>query len=152
MPRKRHVNEVYDPVLSATVSATDFDELVYLLVANRPYKYDKGSSRIVYVGTTTAGMWRVLSSASEKIHNGRGELHGFRRLDAYIIWSSTRKGPKSYKKKKIYKLLERAVLISFREKYGSVPILNKQGKNIEAEFEFDVFFQSRIDTIVARYG
>jgi hypothetical protein len=148
--RRRSVNQIFDPVLTAQVTGAGYDELVYFLVANRPYRYPRESSRIVYIGTTAAGLWRISSSASERIYNGKNELHGFKRLDAYVIWSRTKRGPQTYQGRPIYKILERAALIVFRETCGTIPILNGNGSGIRTENEFVVFARKRIERIVGR--
>jgi hypothetical protein len=152
MSRRRNINQIFDPVLTAQVTGADYDKLVYFLVANRPHSYPKSSSRVVYIGTTSAGLWRISSSASEKIYKGYDELHGFKRLDAYVIWSKVKRGPGTYRDRPIYRILERAALIVFRKTYGSIPVLNKQGKGITEEHEFTVFSRKRVEQIVGRYG
>ena len=152
MTRRRNINQIFDPVLTAQVVGANYDELVYLLVANRPHAYPKESSRIVYIGTTSAGMWRISSSASEKIYKGQERLRGFKRLDAYVIWSRTRRGPQTYRGRPIFKILERAALLVFRNRYGQIPILNRQGSGIMPEFEFEVFSETRVKTIIGRYA
>ena len=152
MSRRRNINQIFDPVLTAQVTGADYDKLVYFLVANRPHSYPKGSSRVVYIGTTSAGLWRISSSVSEKIYKGQNDLHGFKRLDAYVIWSRTKRGPSTYRDRPIYIILERAALIVFRDAYGSIPVLNKHGLGIAEEHEFEVFARKRVEQIVGRYG
>jgi hypothetical protein len=150
--RRRNVNQIFEPVLSAQVVGADFDKLVYLLVANRPHRYPKDSSRIVYIGTTKKGLWRMALSASEKIYKGYDKLHGFTRLDGYVIWSRTRKGPGTFKGRPFYRILERAALIVFKETFGDIPVLNGNGGGIKEENEFKIFARRRIERILGRYS
>ncbi len=73
---KRRINQIYDPVITVDIAATKVKRLVYLLVANRPIKYGKDYSRIVYVGTTGHGIRRIAYSASKHIVGANRKLKG----------------------------------------------------------------------------
>lgn len=94
MSRRRNVNQIFDPVLTVNISATNVMRLVYLLVANRPVRYVKEYSRIVYIGTTKTGIRRIAGSASSRIQQA-GNVRGLRRLDAFVVWARTRRGPQT---------------------------------------------------------
>ena len=147
----RRVNQIYDRVLSVEISATKVKRLVYLLVANRPIRYQRNYSRILYVGTTEKGIRRVAQSASRRIVDARRELNGIRRLDAYVIWVRTKAGPQSKKGMNFWRILERAVLLRFRELYNEPPHLNGTGHKMKERNEFDVFRRRAIDRIILRY-
>jgi hypothetical protein len=147
----RRVNQIYDPVLSVEISATKVKRLVYLLVANRPIPYDKGYSRIVYVGTTGKGVRRIAASASNHIIGAGNKLKGIRRLDAYVIWSKSKAGPQTKKGAKFWGILERAVLLRFRELYQEPPHLNGTGHKMKERNEFAVYRRGTIDRIILRY-
>ncbi len=67
MPRKRRINPIFDPVLTINATKTDVQKLVYILVVNRPIKYENDYSRIVYIGTTEQGIKRIAGSASKLV-------------------------------------------------------------------------------------
>lgn len=153
MSRRRNVNQILDPVLTIHVSATSFKRLVYLLVANRPVRYGKANSRIVYIGTTAKGVLRVARSASIRIQQANDQhlLRGLRRLDAYVVWARTKRGPQTKKGNKLWHILERALLLRFCELYGERPRMNGTGHRMRVTGEFDVFRQKTIDRIINRY-
>ena len=112
--RRRRINQIFDPVLSVDIAATKVKRLVYLLVANRPVRYGRDYSRIVYIGTTRNGVSRVASSASKRlVEAANGDLRGLRRLDAFVVWAKSKKGPPTSKGKNFWHDLERALLIEF---------------------------------------
>ena len=153
MSRRRNVNQIFDPVLTVRISATSFKRLVYLLVANRPVRYGKASSRIVYIGTTAKGVLRIASSASKRIQQANTErlLRGLQRLDAHVVWARTKRGPQTKKGKSLWLILERALLMRFREQYGKPPLMNGTGQRMKERNEFDVFRRATIDRIISRY-
>jgi|CXWL01.1.fsa_nt_gi hypothetical protein len=152
MSRKRNVNQIFDPVLSVDISATNIDRLVYLLVANKPIRYGKEYSRIVYIGTTKTGIKRIAGSASKRIRQAVDErIVGLRRLDAFVVWARTKRGPQTKKGQKLWGILERALLIRFCDKHGERPRLNGTGHNMKEKGEFNVFRKVTIDKIINRY-
>src|ERR1700730_9357188 len=60
--------------------------MVYILVANKPYKYPNGKrrSRIIYIGTTRKGAGRPATSAVNKASEAF-ELRGVKTIDAHIV-------------------------------------------------------------------
>ena len=158
MSRKLNVNQIFDPVLTVDISATDVTYLVYLLVANRPVRYGKKTySRIVYIGTTERGIRKIASSASKQIQRVADEklLRGLRRLQAFVIWAKTKTPPGRHRAKSnqdLWRKLERALLVQFcRMHEGYAPRLNKTGHKMRAHDVFDVFRQKRIGRIIDRY-
>lgn len=148
---RRRINQIYDPVLTVDISATKAQRLVYLLVANKPLPYDKDYSRIVYVGTTGKGIRRIAASASKNIVDAGQRLTSIKRLDAYVVWAKSKKGPQTKKGAKHWSILERAFLMRFRNMYGSPPLMNGTGQRMKERNEFDVYSRSTIDRIILRY-
>src|ERR1700761_1231546 len=122
--RRRRINQIYDPVMSVQTAATKADRLVYILVANRPLRYKKGQSRIIYIGTTSKGVRRIAASASGHISTAPERDSGIRRIDAYVVWAGSKRGKQTHKGVSHWLLLERALLISFCDQYDSPPRLN----------------------------
>lgn len=151
--RRRRVNQVIDPVLTVDVAATGVQRLVYLLVANKPFRYGKDYTRIVYIGTTASGVSRIAGSASKRIKQTieNGVVPGLRRLDAYVVWAKTKRGRQTSQGEKFWLLLERALLIRFCNKYGRPPPLNDTGHNMKEKREFSIFTRRTIDRIINRY-
>jgi hypothetical protein len=117
------------------------ERLVYVLVANKQFSYTHGKSPIVYIGTTRKGIKRIAESAAHHADDILGR-HGITELSARVITSRGRKHVKTR--------LERAMLLSFREKYGRVPELNKSGKKIQEKDEFKYFSHTAIRNIIEK--
>jgi hypothetical protein len=116
------------------------ERLVYVLVANKQFSYTHGKSPIVYIGTTQKGIKRIAESAAHHADDILGR-HGITEVSARVVTSKGRKHVKTWLK------LERAMLLSFREKYGRVPELNKSGKKIQEKDEFKYFSHTAIRNI-----
>ena len=148
---RRRINQLYDPILSIEITATRVKRLVYLLVANRPMRYGRDYSRIVYIGTTGHGVRRIASSASRHIVEAGEQLKGIRRLDAYVVWAKVKGGRQTRRGMNFWAVLERAMLLRFREKYGEPPKLNRTGYRMKERAEFEAFRKRTIDRIINRY-
>jgi len=112
-------------------------KLVYVLLADRKLKYPYGGTSVINIGTTKKGLARVASSVAYRAE-GILSQRGVRTCSARVITCRRRPKVQTWRK------LERATLLSFREKYGNVPKFNSQGKRIAERDEFDYFTRSRI--------
>jgi len=146
--RKYKINEPFEPVLTVESGVTSKKEVVYLLVSNRPERYPRGRSRIVYVGRTRNGIKRIAASAANKITEALENLRGVRRLRAFIVWTN----PLAKERRHLPYVLERAILLSFRQEFGTVPRLNRQGIRIRIKDEFAYFRERAVHRIVIRYS
>jgi predicted GIY-YIG superfamily endonuclease len=117
------------------------EKLVYVIVANKKLRYPGGRSRIAYIGTTKNGKSRVAQSAAYRTDQIL-RLHGVDEFDVRIVACRRRQNVKTWLK------LERAMLIAFREQFGTPPICNSHGKRMLARDEFNYFTRSRINTII----
>ena len=121
--------------------AVGTERLVYLAVANKLIKYPEGKSKIVYIGTTEKGVFRVAFSAAEKAKKMLSS-HGMRHLNLHIVSCQEKPGVKTWEK------LERALLIRFREIYGEVPEYNSAGKGMQWKDELKYFTEDRLASIL----
>ena len=143
--RRAKIKQIFDPVLAVERSALRARKLVYLLVANKPIRYGKKYSRIVYVGTTEHGVRRIASSAANRAGKALG-LPGVTRVEAFVLHCKLRKHVK------MWEILERAVLLAFRDEFNDqVPRLNIQGRGIRVKNEFKIFSRPQLRRIVNRY-
>jgi hypothetical protein len=108
------------PLLTVTRSKHWTRKMVYLLLANKAYKYKNGRSRIVYIGTTAQGAGRPATSAVDKASEAFANLHGVKTIEVHIVTCSRRKATQSWKE------LESALLYTFRNLYFELPTYNKQ--------------------------
>ena len=106
--------------------------LVYVLSTNKSLKYKYGRSRIAYISTTKRGLKRIAESVADKA-DSMLYRHGITKLTANFISCRGRRGARLWRK------LERALIISFRERYGEVPRYNKHGKGWQWDDEGNYF-------------
>ena len=62
---------------------------------------------------------------------------GVKRIAVFVLTCKQRSETRMWRK------LERAMLMTFKEKFGSVPCLNKQGKNYKSRAVFHYFTEDR---------
>jgi len=116
-------------------------KLVYVILAQKPFKYPWGQSRIAYIGTTKEGMARFAQSAAAKAEDVLGR-HGVREMEVMIVTCGVRQNVKTWVK------LERALLLVFRQKYGAIPKCNKKCKSIRETDELRYFKRERVESIL----
>lgn len=145
MLNKLKIKTTSEYAISINRKATSNDKLVYVAVANKAIKYPKGDSKIVYIGTTKNGAYRVATSAAQKAYEKLFD-HGVNCLFFYIITCTPRNGVKTWYK------LERALLIRFREIFDSPPELNSHGVKMKWTNEKDLFTQSKLDKVIKYYS
>lgn len=143
--RKIHPRCLNDPAITITRAAYAVSELVYIGQANKRLRYHRGESRIAYIGTTKNGAWRVANSAVWRASEVLTR-HGIHTLKFYIIAAPRRGRQATYRK------LERALLLRFLERFGSVPLANKQGHKLRWRDEYDFFTPGSIDTIITNFS
>jgi len=132
------------PALVITREALLDERLVYVALANRMFKYPRGRSCIAYIGTTKRGVRRVASSAAHKAPEVLRDW-GMRSLQLHIVTCTARPGTPAWRR------LERALIVTFKQEYGSVPKGNRQGKNFEAYDEYKYFKPSRLRSVLKHY-
>lgn len=131
--------------ISINRNATSNDKLVYVAVSNKHIKYPNGSSKIVYIGTTKNGAYRIAISAAQRAYDKLYD-HGTNSLFFYVVTCTPRNGVKTWHK------LERALLIRFREIFDSPPQLNLHGIKMKWTNERDLFTLSRLDAVIKYYS
>lgn len=117
--------------------------MVYILRADKPIRYDIGHSRIVYIGETRRGTRRPAGSVASKARQAFGVLRGVRRIDVHPL---TSRGTQNLR---MWELLERDLLSTFKMIFGEIPFYNQQGKG--KKFSVDGikhFRKSRLEKIV----
>lgn len=133
------------PAVTVSRPALKAKELVYIAVANKPIKYSNGKSRIVYIGTTAAGVDRIAVSAANKAGMLLGH-HGITSLEFFVVTSSSKSGTKTWRK------LERGLLLAFKDVYGEPPTCNTAGKRMKWTDETDYFSNYRLTSIIEKYS
>lgn len=110
-----------NPAMSVFKSRYWSRRMVYILRADKPQQYEHKASRIVYIGETRKGTRRPASSAASKSLEAFGTLRGVRRIDVHPI---TFRGKKHVR---MWEVLERDLLSTFKCLYGGIPCYNRQG-------------------------
>ncbi len=129
------------PAITITRNAIKADKLVYVAQANKAIRYKYGESRIVYIGTTKAGARRIAQSAASKAEELL-RLYGVRTLQFYTVTSTKIPGLKSWR------LLERALILRFRERFGEPPKSNIIGKRMKWNDELEYLTHKKLDDII----
>ena len=130
------------PAIVITRSATRADKLVYVATANKQIKYKNGRSKIVYIGTTKTGAKRIAQSAASKAEKMLS-IHGVSALEFHtVVVRNSVKGLKSWR------LLERALILRFREVHSETPKCNVVGKRMKWRHERKYLSYDKLDTIL----
>jgi hypothetical protein len=136
----------FDPANPAmTVFKTRYwkPRMVYVLRADKPIRYDAGHSRVVYIGETKRGTRRPAGSAASKAMRTFGVLPGIRRIDVHPL---TFRGIQSVR---MWEILERDLLATFKAVYGEIPFYNQQGKGKKFSVDGIKYFRkSRLEKVV----
>jgi hypothetical protein len=139
MPSSRRLTVVLkrDSALQATRVSIGKSKLVYILVTDKRLQYPNGKSRIAYIGTTKRGLRRVATSAARHADEILS-LRGVRSFDARVVTCRPRQRVKTWL------VLERALLLAFKEKFGAQPRCNSHGKKFKERDEFEYFGRKRL--------
>jgi hypothetical protein len=106
-------------LLTVTRSPQWDNKMVYILAANKYFKYQNGRSRIVYIGTTKRGAGRPAASAVNKASQAFGKLHGVKTIEVHIATCRPRRAMQTWRH------LESALLDTFWNTYFELPKYNK---------------------------
>jgi hypothetical protein len=139
--RRLHARLHQYEALRLTAVSVAADHLVYVFLTDAKLEYEGGRSRIAYIGTTKNGAHRLASSAASratKILNARGVWS----FDARIITCRPRQRVKTWR------ILERALLLRFKDRFLEPPLCNVHGKSMREGDEFEYFSPRRIDRLI----
>jgi hypothetical protein len=115
--------------------------LCYFLVADKAQPYGKKRSKIVYIGTTEKGVVRIARSIGGKADKTLG-LRGVKTFQVRVVTC------KDHEELSTAKMLERCLLLAFREYFGSTPKFNVQGKGFKEADAFEWFRRKRVLNII----
>lgn len=141
MPQRAKISLKPNVALTARRVLVHGKKLVYVLVAERSIRYRWGRSRILYIGTTRMGGTRVAQSVASRADYIL-EQHGIRIFHARVITCSARRRVRTWEK------LERALLLTFREVFGELPMCNSRGSRMQSRDEFEYFSRERLKAVV----
>ncbi len=133
-----------DAAVVLTRIAVGAEKLVYIIAASKRLPYGKSKSRIVYVGTTSRGVDRVLNSVATKAREALAE-HGIRRIEVQVYTVKARQRVRMWRK------LEQGLLLAFKDLYGCVPKYNSHGKNMKWSDQGLYLSKTGLKNIIKRY-
>jgi len=145
MARRRTIRASHKPVITITRHGLDAKKLVYLAKANKARPYPFGRSAIVYIGTTRRGVRRIASSAASKAQKLLGE-HGVKQLDFFVV------SCRPLRKVETWRKLENALILTFRQQYGAVPLGNQIGKKQKWDDELEYFSERRLRAVLDKFS
>lgn len=115
--------------------------LVYVIKASKKLKYGSKRSKIAYIGTTKKGLSRIATSVACRA-NKILKLHGVRSFTVAIVSCRQRQRVRTWFR------LERALLVKFKDMFGSVPVCNAKGNKMTPQGVWDLFAENRVQRIV----
>ena len=139
--RKLTIRTSKKPAITIGRGAHQHSKLAYIATANKLVKYRWGRSAIVYIGTTEKGGDRIAASAAFQAQSLL-KIFGVKALRFYVVTC------KSKQKVKSWRLLEDALLLTFRAQYGELPKGNKKRGGKKA---LDYFREARLRKVLAQY-
>jgi hypothetical protein len=121
---------------------------VYILRADKPQKYGRRRSRIIYIGESgKRGIERPATSAYRKADQAFGtkksseKLRGVRKIDVHLL---TFRGKRNVR---LWEELEKNLLATFAKEYGRPPWFNHKGKSPDVE-HFKYFRHPRLKAVI----
>ncbi len=117
--------------------------LVYVIKASKELKYGSKWSKIAYIGTTKRGLSRIASSVAYRA-NKILTLHGVKSFTVAIVSCRQRQHVRTWFR------LERALLVKFKDMFGSVPVCNSKGTKMKHQGVWDLFSETRAQQIIDR--
>jgi len=136
-----------DSLLTVRRSKRWKKRMVYILVANKPFKYDSGKrSHIIYIGTTGKGGNRPATSAIEKASEAFSELRGVNEIKVHIATSKSRKAVRTWEH------LESALLATFRELHWELPKYNKKKGSIANTDDISLFRNRALRKMILQFS
>jgi hypothetical protein len=121
--------------------------MVYILVANKSFKYESDErSHIIYIGTTGKGGRRPATSAIDKANDAFYELRGVNEIKVHIATCKGRKAVRTWEH------LESALLAMFRQIHFELPIYNKRKGSIANTDDIDLFSEKALKKLIVKFA
>lgn len=139
--RKLNIAVSSGPVMTVSRAGVRHQKMCYVIKANRLLRYPTGKSRIAYIGTTEIGIHRLAQSAAER----SGHILGSRGITSFEVFVLTCRSAPGVQ---TWRLLERALLMTFRDTFGDVPLANWTGMGFKERDEFDYFTRRRVRDVL----
>jgi hypothetical protein len=136
-----------DSLLTIRRSGRWKKRMVYILVANKSFRYKSGrKSTIIYIGTTGKGGNRPATSAIDKASDAFSELHGVKEIKVHIATTKGRKAMKTWEH------LESALLATFMDLHWGLPKYNKKKGSIKYTDEISLFRNRALRKMILQFA
>jgi hypothetical protein len=136
-----------NPLLIVQKSSRWKKKMVYILVADKSYKYNSGRrSHIIYIGTTGKGVHRPAASAVEKASDAFSELRGVKKIGVHVATCRGRKRIRTWED------LESALLATFRELYWGLPKYNKRRGSVDNIEDIHLFRLKALQKLILQFS
>jgi hypothetical protein len=134
------------PLLTVRRSKRWKKHMVYLLVANKSFKYKSGRrSYVIYIGTTGKGGARPATSAIEKASEAFSELHGVKEIKVHIATCKGRRAVRTWEH------LESALLAVFRDLHYELPKYNKRKGSVADTDDISLFSVKALKRLILEF-
>jgi hypothetical protein len=145
--RSLNVRCTKDSLLTVRRSKRWKKRMVYILVANKPFKYKSGKwSHVIYIGTTGKGGNRPATSAIEKASEAFSELRGVKEIKVHIASCKGRKAVRTWEH------LESALLATFRDLHYELPKYNKRKGSIAHTEDISLFSLKALQKLIRQFA
>lgn len=136
-----------DALLTVQRSKQWDKRMVYILAADKPFKYLNGRrTQIIYIGTTGTGARRPATSAVDKASEAFASLRGVRQIDVHIVTCRGRQAVQTWKH------LESALLAAFRDRYFQLPKYNRKKGSVKHSEDISLFRRKALEDLLKRFG
>lgn len=120
---------------------------MYILVANRSYRYASGRrSRIIYIGTTGKGGRRPATSAIDKASQAFSELRGVKTTEVHIATCHGRKRMRTWEH------LKSALLATFEQLHFGLPTYNKKKGAERYAQDIKLFKRTALENLILHFA
>lgn len=146
MPLERRLSVMvkWPPAMTVTRVSTGNKKLCYVVTVNKIVRYQKGRTKVVYIGGTDEGLDHLVTATAGRASQILAS-HDITHFDAHVITCKSHGGVATWHK------LERAMLLAFTDLYGEKPLCNPFGAGKETD-EFKYFARERIINVLEDLG
>jgi hypothetical protein len=139
--------DAMNPAMTIVRSRYWSRHMVYVVRGDKRYKYNRGRSRIIYIGQTRRGTKRPAHSAAKIAINAFVKMRGVKTIEVFPMTCTGRSGLR------MWEVLERDLIITFKNRHGEVPHFNIVGRGKRFNMErISCFRKRRLLNIIEHLG
>jgi len=145
LSRRLSVMVKWPPAMTVTRLTGSPSKLCYVVTANKIVAYSKGRSKIVFIGATDEGIARLVTAVASRTDEILSN-HDLTHFEAHVVTC------KALPRVQTWRMLERALLVTFRDLHGEPPLCNRHGARLQEEDAFAYFARERILNVLEDLG